>query len=331
MAQTPLILRRSPFVMLKQIVILELFLGLIYLIPTILERTNLLTLTTAHLFHSNLFVAIGTIVLQILLISLVFVRWYMTTYLIDESKIIIKENFLKRKEENFKLKNITSITLTQNLFNKMFNTAHLVAKDNGGNVLFVLKNLTEPAYNLSLIEQMQEKKVEMIETGKGRKPIKEIIKGGENQCIEFKSALLWDIKKKAANKDIQYAIMKTIAGFLNTQGGTILIGVNDKKEVVGLEDDIKNMKKKDIDGFENFFNILFTKMIGLEFRKYIEVDFEKVNKKDICVINVKASNKPVYLKDEKNEHFYIRAGNATHPLQISEATRYIEENFNGER
>jgi hypothetical protein len=45
------------------------------------------------------------------------------------------------------------------------------------------------------------------------------------------------------------------------------------------------------------------------------------------MINVKPSNKPVYVKNNKEEEFYIRAGNGTHPLTISEATRYIQEHF----
>ncbi len=330
MAQIPIILRRSPFVMLKQIIILEILIGIIYLIPTLLERINLLTLTDAHFFHSSLVLAIGTIVLQILVISLVFVRWYLTTYSINNKKVVIKANFLNKREENFKLENITSITLVQNLFNKIFATAHLVAKDNKGNELFVLKNIAEPAYHLSLIEQIQDKEVIIPKADENKKNIKEIIKHGENQTFEFKASFLWDTKKKAPNKDIQHSVMKTITGFMNTQGGTLLIGINDKKEVVGLENDIKNMKRKDIDGFENFFNIIFTKMIGLEFRKNVEISFEKINKKDICIVKVQPSNTPVYLKDQKGENFYIRAGNATHPLRISEATRYIEENFKKE-
>jgi hypothetical protein len=329
MAQTPIILRRSPFVMLRQIIILEIAIGFLLLIPTLFERIELLTTTDAHALHSNIVGIIGLAALQILLITLVFIRWYLTVYTIKGSKIVIVQNFISRKEENYKLDNIASITLTQNLFDKIFKTARLTAKDSEGHELFVLKNIADPAYNLSLIENIQEKKNTKKTTKSKNKPInlKDLIKNGENQNVEFKSTLLWDNKSKSPNKEIQHSIMKTITGFMNTQGGLLIIGVDDKKNIIGLQDDLKNMKRKDLDGFENFFNMIFTNMIGLEFRKYIEISFKKLKKKDICIIKVKPSSKPVYLKDKKNESFYIRAGNATHPLRISEANRYIDENF----
>lgn len=330
MAQTPITLRRSPFVMLRQIIILEIAIGATLLIPTLLERANILNPETSHAIHSNILLGIGFIAIQILVISLVFARWYLTVYTINSSKITLVQNFITRKEENYRLDKIASITLSQNLFDKIFKTARLIAKDGSGNTMFLLKNISEPAYTLSMIEQMQgkiEKKAKTTIEKQKEKPIKEIIKDGENQLVEFKSTLLWDIKKKASNKEIPPAIMKTISGFMNTQGGMLIIGVDDKKNIRGLEDDLKNMKKKDLDGFENFFNITFTNMIGLEFRNYIDISFEKIKNKNICIIRVKPSSKPVYLKDKKNESFYIRAGNATHPLRISEATRYIEDNF----
>jgi len=319
MAQTSITLRRSPFVMLKQIIILEIAISFIYLIPLEIRET------------SNFYFMIAMIAAQIILLCLVFIRWYLTIYTIQPNKIVIVQNFITRKEENFKLDKIASITLTQGLFDKMFNTARLVAKDSASNILFILKNISEPAYNLSLIEQIQEKKKPEKQETCEEQTIKEIIKNGENQCVEFKGSFLWDEKKKIVNKELQQSVMKTITGFMNTQGGMLIIGVNDKKEVCGLENDLKNVKKRNTDGFENFFNLIFTNMIGLEFRHYIDISFEKINKKDLCIIKVKASSKPVYLKDQKSEHFYIRAGNATHPLRISEATRYIEENFKKEK
>lgn len=328
MAKTPITLRRSPFVMLRQIIILEIALGVIFLIPTLLERIDILAVATEYYIHSNILLGIMGIILQILVISLVFVRWYLTVYTINGEKVVIVQNFVSRKEEYYKLDKIASITLTQNLFDKIFKTARLVAKDEKGNTLFILKNIADPAYNLSLIEQMQKKKVKRTDNKTCKNPsFKEMIKKGESQCVEFKSTFLWDNKKKSANREMQFSIMKTISGFMNTQGGTLIVGVDDNKKIVGLENDLKNMKRKDLDGFENFFNMVFTSMIGLEFRKYVDIEFKKIERKDVCVIKVKPSPKPVYLKDKKNESFYIRAGNATHPLRISEATRYVEENF----
>lgn len=329
MAKTQITLRRSPFVMLRQIIILEIAIGLIILFPTLLEHLGILSATVTHQIHSNIFIGIANIIVQILIISLVFLRWYLTVYSINSSKITIVRNFINRQEENYKLENIASLALSQNLFDKMFNTARLTARDSKGNILFVLKNISDPAYTLSLIEQMQAKKGRKIKKPK-KFSIEEMIKNGENQLVEFKSTLLWDMKKKASSKKLTRSIMKTISGFMNTQGGYLIIGVDDKKKIVGLESDLKNMKRKDIDGFENFFNMVFTNMIGLEFRNHINISFKKIKRKYICVIEVKPSPKPVYLKDKKSESFYIRAGNATHPLRISEATRYIEDNFKKE-
>lgn len=34
---------------------------------------------------------------------------------------------------------------------------------------------------------------------------------------------------------VQYEIIKDIASFMNTDGGTLLIGINDKGKVIGIE------------------------------------------------------------------------------------------------
>jgi hypothetical protein len=331
MAIKELNLRRSPFVMLKQIIILEILIGFLYIIPTSLEKLGFFTLEISHIIHSDIYFVIAMVLLQIIVISLVFVRWYQTLYTVNGTKVVVRQNFIGRREENYKADKIASLVLTQNLLNRLFNAGSLVAKNNAGNILFVLKDIAEPAYHLSLIEQIQKNTNRTKPVVRTTKSTLEIIKGGESQSVEFKSSFSWDNRKKINNKELQHAIMKTITGFMNTQGGTLLIGVNDKKEVIGLKDDIKNLKKKNLDGFENFFNLVFTHMVGLEFRHYVDIKFEKVRGKNICIVNVKKSKKPVYVKNKKEEEFYIRAGNATHPLSISEATRYIQENFRGKR
>ena len=155
------------------------------------------------------------------------------------------------------------------------------------------------------------------------KDIEEIIKFGEREKLEFKTSLRWDVKRGAVNKELEKAVMKTIAAFLNSDGGHLLIGVDDSGEPVGLGNDIATLVRQDADGFENHFNNLFNNMIGAEFRRLVKLTFDRVNGKTVCLTEVEPSYKPVYLKIGENEDFYIRTGNATTPLKMSEVATYI--------
>lgn len=319
------ILRRSPFVMLRQIILIEIGLGILYLIPTGLSNNPQINTNNVPL---DIYALIGVIFLQVIAIILTFIRWYQTTYIINHTKVVIKNNFINKIEENIPADKIASLVLSQDLISRQFNFGDLIAKDNQGQKLFTLKDVPEPAYNLSLIEQLQDRAPQPTpKISSSKESIEKMLKHGENQNVEFKASFMWDNIKNAVNKDIQHAIMKTISGFMNTQGGTLLIGINDEKEIIGIENDLKNVKRKNTDGFENLFNIIFNNMIGVEFSNYVEVVFHNFGKETVCMINVQPSTKPVYVKNNKDEEFYIRAGNSTHPLTISEATRYIQEHF----
>ena len=62
-----------------------------------------------------------------------------------------------------------------------------------------------------------------------------LIAGGESGSVEFKSSLRWDLKKGERNRALEGVILKTLAGFMNSEGGTLLIGVADDGGVVGIE------------------------------------------------------------------------------------------------
>ncbi len=57
--------------------------------------------------------------------------------------------------------------------------------------------------------------------------IEELISGQENDAVEFKSTARWDLREEKRNKAVEDAVVKTVAAFLNTNGGTLLIGVAD--------------------------------------------------------------------------------------------------------
>ncbi len=161
------------------------------------------------------------------------------------------------------------------------------------------------------------------------KPVLELIGDGENQYVEFKSSLMWDYRRQRANKDLYEPVMKNVTAFMNTRGGVVLIGVDDQGEILGFEPDLNALHKPNVDGFENAFNMAFNKMVGVEFRRFVDVNFAAVDGRTICVVSTRPSTQPVYLTHKGTEKFYIRTGNSSQPLSMSKAAQYIGEHFSG--
>ena len=149
-----------------------------------------------------------------------------------------------------------------------------------------------------------------------------LITQGESAQLEFKSSARWDIRENKQNKVMEEVILKTVAGFLNSyQGGTLLIGVDDDGNVLGLNHDYQTFKKKNRDGYELFLtNDLLLKELGKDLAPYIHITFHQIEGKDVCRIILDPSPRPAYikLKDSKSgqtkECFFIRTGNLTSKL-----------------
>lgn len=157
-----------------------------------------------------------------------------------------------------------------------------------------------------------------------RKRTIDLIKEGESRKVEFKSSMKWDYKQDKVNKELKEVIAKTISAFLNSSGGTLIIGVNDSGKILGLEKDFSTLKDKNKDGFERELTNVIRQYIGILSMKWIRVVFEKINENLICRVEVSKASKPTYFtnKDGKNDLF-IRAGNATHMLDTKEANDYV--------
>ncbi len=109
-------------------------------------------------------------------------------------------------------------------------------------------------------------------------------------------------------------IAKTIAGFANADGGTLLIGVNDSGLPVGIESDLGTLTRKDHDGYEQFLTNLVAKSIGVERCPDLAISFHKVEDANICMVRVNPSPKPAYVTDGAERRLYVRTGNSTRPL-----------------
>lgn len=150
-----------------------------------------------------------------------------------------------------------------------------------------------------------------------------LIDAGESASLEYKMSLRWDYREDHVNKKLEKVIMKTISGFLNNEGGILLIGVSDDGSVCGLDKDYQTLHRQNRDGFEQKIIEIISSMLGAEFIQYIHIDFEQIDLKDICKIEVESCPRPVYLQLRESKEFYIRVGNTTRPLDIEATQNYI--------
>jgi hypothetical protein len=152
----------------------------------------------------------------------------------------------------------------------------------------------------------------------------EVIKAGENDYVEFKSSLRWDYDQAIINKTMEYVVAKTIAAFMNSEGGKLFIGVSDAGEILGIDKDYMTLKNKNKDGFLLQLTQVINSYLGKEFNQYVNLKTVQFGEKYICVVDVITSAMPVYLKNNDKEEFFIRASASSLSMSIKEATAYIK-------
>jgi predicted HTH transcriptional regulator len=134
------------------------------------------------------------------------------------------------------------------------------------------------------------------------------------------------------DEKMEMACIKTIAGYMNTKSGTLLIGVSDIKNVLGLETDLKSFGNKPdpLDEFQKHLDNLIENYLGNSAYSLITLTFPELNGIQICRLDVQFSKKgPVYVKNrtKKTEDFFIRRAASTISLNPSEMIGYIENHW----
>ena len=155
----------------------------------------------------------------------------------------------------------------------------------------------------------------------------QLIAAGEHEKQEFKSSLRWDGLNSKVNKDVEDAVVKTLAGFLNGKGGTLLIGVDDSGVVIGIAADYKTLRKKSRDGFRLHLGNLIAGKLGEAASSYPKVTFHEIDGKDVCEVTVEPSSDPIYAKVPNDKVFYLRTDNATRKLPVDEAVKYVRDRW----
>lgn len=150
-----------------------------------------------------------------------------------------------------------------------------------------------------------------------------LIREGEGPTLEFKSTFRWDLKQSRVNRALEAVVLKTLAGFMNNSGGTLLIGIADDGRVVGLDYDYQTLKKPDRDGFEQAVMTAVANNLGADVCQFVQILFHRLDDQDVCRLIVSPSSRPVFIKQGNTPKLYVRTGGGTRELNIEEAMQFI--------
>ena len=163
--------------------------------------------------------------------------------------------------------------------------------------------------------------------------IEDLIKEGESDELEFKATLRWDIKEGRVSKKLEQVIVKTVAAFANTQGGSLLIGVDNDGQAVGLSRDYELLGEANRDQFELHLRNVLNRHLGTAFvASKIQIQFHAVDDVDVCQVDITTAKEPVIVavKDKNGqaiEKFYARSGNSSQEIPMREMSSYVKEHF----
>jgi hypothetical protein len=153
--------------------------------------------------------------------------------------------------------------------------------------------------------------------------IKSLIRKGESKRREYKETLSLDIKSKTKEKYLELNVLKTIAGFLNSEGGDLLIGISDNGEIKGVELEIPKLYKNH-DKYLRHFKDILKESIGEDFYPLLEYGLVSVEGKNIFQVKCKKSNRECFLYQKD---FYVRTNPATDKLEGRKMVEYIKTHF----
>ncbi|MEW5999844.1 MAG: ATP-binding protein [Pseudomonadota bacterium] len=152
-----------------------------------------------------------------------------------------------------------------------------------------------------------------------------LIARGEGEHLEFKSSLRWDRRQEQVNRGLQKVVVKTIAGFLNHEGGTLLIGVEDDGDIAGIEADLQTLKHPNQDGFERLLMDTAKDGLGGNACALIHCRFQRLNERTVCRVIIEKSFDPIYYTENGVARFMLRAGNSTRELDVREAHAHLQQ------
>lgn len=167
----------------------------------------------------------------------------------------------------------------------------------------------------------------------GLAPIREVVQRGESDSLEFKSSARWNMRTGKRDDAMETVIAKTVAAFMNSGGGTLLIGVDDDGRLIGMGPDYSTLKTPDSDRFELWIRDMWGQRMGTNAAALPRLDFSEASdpqegyeRQEVCRVTIPPSPHHVYLRGPKGKgeaELWVRVGNSTRRLEVADAVQYV--------
>jgi hypothetical protein len=160
--------------------------------------------------------------------------------------------------------------------------------------------------------------------------IERLLESDEGPSLEFKSSLRMTVPGGELNKALEKTAIKSVAGFLNSTGGTLLIGVDNSGEALGLEADYLSLQKegRDVrDTFQLHLTNLLARALGEPALAFVTSTCHSIRRRDVCQIVVEASDHPIYVTEGESSVFHLRMGAQTRALSLQHTVQYVASHW----
>ncbi len=326
MHQTSTSIRQSPFVFIMRISVAELIFSIVLLFIAASAAVQLYEQTdAADVVSFPLLLALAIALLQIVIVLVTFVGWYFPVYRLTPGAILLRGGPFTQERPWIDASSILQVEVREGWLGRRLGYGTILISGRDRQSPLKMRNVQDPQLVAELVRELIREETTLPALLDS--PLPALVASGEGEYIEFKASLMWDYRKQAVNKELYEPVMKNLVGFMNGKGGMLLIGIDDEGAVLGIEPDMKTLRKPGVDGFENVFNVAFSNMIGMEYRPFITLAFPVLEDKTICAIGVRPSSHPAYLHYQGKEEFYLRTGNSSNALGVSSAVQYIQGRF----
>lgn len=153
--------------------------------------------------------------------------------------------------------------------------------------------------------------------------IADLVAQGEGKSIEFKGTLRTNLHTGEKDVRMEMGILKTIAAFLNSHGGTLVVGVMDDGNPIGVEADKFENDDKMLLHLDN----MIKERVGAQHALNIQPRFADYQGNKVLVVECKPGKSAVFVKDGNEERFFVRGGASTLMLSGSETQEFIKQRF----